>query len=227
MVHFTISFFVVVKSYSKVLVLSLGLFLYTSLFPIAWFLMNLSTNSWVNNLWSSSSSALICFGSSWSSSFSTLSFKAWSSISFIGFSCCSVSNWDSLTIYFGPFSHYHQIHYLMIFFKLWCVVSRLLHAGCGVFWVFGIPSFFNSFHESSTLLSFFPINYYKTNLHFCTPFDILLHFWFYFFSPSFFCKLDVIVCQILSCSSYFWEFTDPSVLYSVLEILSFLLFFQD
>ena len=79
-------------------------------------------------------------------------------------------------------------------------------------------------------MSFFLINYYQTNFHLCIPIGILLHFYSfisnYFSSPSSFCKLAGIAYQILSCSSFFREFTVPSVLYPLHETFTFLSFFQ-
>ena len=81
-------------------------------------------------------------------------------------------------------------------------------SGFCMIWMFGIPSFFNSFHESII------IDYQQTNLHFCIQFGILLHFCSlvsnYFSSPSLFFKVAAVVYQILSCSPFFWEFTVPS-----------------
>ena len=60
---------------------------------------------------------------------------------------------------------------------------------------------------------FFPIDYYQTNLHFCIPFGIVLHFCSLvsncFCSPFFFCKATSTVYRILNWSSFLWEATVP------------------
>ena len=76
----------------------------------------------------------------------------------------------------------------------------------------------------------FLINYYYTNLHFYISAGTLLHFCNlvsrYFCSPSFFCKATNAISKILRCSSFFWVFTVPSVLYPLHEVISFLPFFE-
>ena len=58
-----------------------------------------------------------------------------------------------------------------------------------------------------------------SSLQFCSLASISL-------PPSFFCKADSAVYQILSCSSFVWKFTVPLVLYPLHEILYFLSLFQ-
>ena len=60
-------------------------------------LLTICWSSWINNHSNSSSSVLISSGGSISLSFSKLYFRASSCISFIRFSWCSVSTWDSFS----------------------------------------------------------------------------------------------------------------------------------
>ena len=113
--------------------------------------------------------------------------------------CFNLRLFFILTINSSPF-------HLKIFLRLWCVVSKLLHAGCCVFWVY----FMNPLHScrffSSILIRLNFISVFHSAF-FCI--FVVCFLTIYLPHPSFSKKLPLST-KFWAVLIFFWEFANPS-----------------
>ena len=108
--------------------------------------------------------------------------------------------------------------HLKIFLRLWCVVSKLLHAGCCVFWAF-LTHFMNPLHScrsfSSILIQLIFISVFHSAF-FCI--FVVCFLTIYLPHLSFSTKLPLST-KSWAVLIFFWEFANPSHWFFILFMI--------